>query len=105
MISTVTYLNISDQAQHRAGIWVPVEDMVEMQDRKPGQPIPEQHETATTVVGNVLSVTQLFLRRGLVLLVMVVIHVAVIIARHFLVKLLKSVLCWFVTYNYQVNTG
>uniref|UniRef100_A0A3Q2YYJ0 Multidrug and toxin extrusion protein n=1 Tax=Hippocampus comes TaxID=109280 RepID=A0A3Q2YYJ0_HIPCM len=79
----------TEEAQHRAGVRVPVEFMVEMQDREPGQPIPEQHETATTVVGNVLSVTQLFLRRGLVLLVMVIIYAAGIIASHFLVKLLK----------------
>lgn len=53
------------------------------------QPIPEQHETATTVVGNVLTVTQLLLRRGLILLVFFLIFVAGIFASHFLVKLLK----------------
>lgn len=48
----------------------------------------QQSKTATTV-GDVLSVTQLVLRRGLTLLVMVVILVAGIVINPFLTSLLK----------------
>ncbi|XP_070683594.1 multidrug and toxin extrusion protein 1-like [Pempheris klunzingeri] len=51
--------------------------------------IPDQNKTTTTTVGDVLSVTQLLLRRGLSLLVMVVILVAGIFASHFLTRMLK----------------
>ncbi|XP_019744963.1 multidrug and toxin extrusion protein 1-like [Hippocampus comes] len=98
----------AEEAKIRAGVTVP--DKVMMEDCKSDfntnqapvttpasrcdgaaeeQPIPEQHETATTVVGNVLTLTQLLLRRGLVLLVFFLIFVAGIFASHFLVKLLK----------------
>ncbi|XP_037106029.1 multidrug and toxin extrusion protein 1-like [Syngnathus acus] len=53
------------------------------------QQIPDQHETAVTIVGDVLTVKQLLLRRSLVLLVMIVICVAGIITSHFLVGQLK----------------
>ena len=46
--------------------------------------------TTTTTVGDVLSVPQLVLRRGLALLVMVVILVAGIISSDLLVRLLKE---------------
>lgn len=45
-------------------------------------------------MGNVLSVTQLVLRRGLALLIMVFILVAGIIASDFLVRLMKWVFWW-----------
>lgn len=45
--------------------------------------------STTTTVGDVLSVTQLVIRRGLALLVMVVILVAGVVLSDFLVKLLK----------------
>ncbi|XP_062243349.1 multidrug and toxin extrusion protein 1-like [Platichthys flesus] len=50
---------------------------------------PNQSRYTTTTVGNVLSVTQLVLRRGLALIVMVVILIVGIIASYFLNKLLK----------------
>ncbi|XP_069023599.1 multidrug and toxin extrusion protein 1-like [Embiotoca jacksoni] len=52
-------------------------------------PISGQNKPSTTTVGNVLSVTQLVLRRGLALLIMVVILVVGIIASIFLTGLLK----------------
>ncbi|XP_070771763.1 multidrug and toxin extrusion protein 1-like [Enoplosus armatus] len=51
--------------------------------------IPGQNKSTTTTVGDVLSVTQLVLRRGLMLLLMVVILIAGVIASHFLIRLLK----------------
>ncbi|XP_078122131.1 multidrug and toxin extrusion protein 1-like [Sander vitreus] len=51
--------------------------------------IPEQYESTTTTVGNVLSITQLVLRRGLILVLMVIILVTGIIADIFLTRLLK----------------
>lgn len=51
--------------------------------------ISEQHSSKTTTVGEVLSVTQLVLRRGFALLVMVSILVAGILASTFLTRLLK----------------
>ncbi|XP_061626069.1 multidrug and toxin extrusion protein 1-like isoform X2 [Phyllopteryx taeniolatus] len=53
------------------------------------QDIPDQYETATTIVGDTLTLTQLLLQRGFVLLSLVVIFVAGLLASHFLVKLLK----------------
>ncbi|GAA6228584.1 multidrug and toxin extrusion protein 1-like [Lates japonicus] len=50
---------------------------------------PNQGKSTTTTVGDVLSVTQLVLRRGSALLVMVVILVAGIFASNFLIRLLK----------------
>ena len=50
---------------------------------------PDQNKSTTTTVGEVLSITQLVLRRGLTLLLMVVILVAGIIASNFLTRLLK----------------
>uniref|UniRef100_A0A3B4YVG0 Multidrug and toxin extrusion protein n=1 Tax=Seriola lalandi dorsalis TaxID=1841481 RepID=A0A3B4YVG0_SERLL len=50
---------------------------------------PGQNKSTNTTVGDVLSVTQLVLRRGLTLLAMVVILVAGIFAYSFLIKLLK----------------
>ncbi|XP_077426911.1 multidrug and toxin extrusion protein 1-like [Vanacampus margaritifer] len=112
----VTYLFKLDwskavqEAQKRAGVQVTAQDMMGMQDCQPdsnadqltvpapaptcesaaeGQEISDQHENATTTAGDVLTLTQLLLRRGLILLVMVVICVAGIITSHFLVKLLK----------------
>ncbi|XP_051241998.1 multidrug and toxin extrusion protein 1-like [Dicentrarchus labrax] len=51
--------------------------------------IADQNKSTTTTVGDVLSITQLVLRRGLTLLLMVVILVAGIFISDFLVKLLK----------------
>uniref|UniRef100_A0A3Q3WIK2 Multidrug and toxin extrusion protein n=1 Tax=Mola mola TaxID=94237 RepID=A0A3Q3WIK2_MOLML len=51
--------------------------------------VPEQSKSTTTTVGEVLSVTQLVLRRGFTLLVMVTILIAGILASSFLTKLLK----------------
>uniref|UniRef100_UPI0037E978D9 multidrug and toxin extrusion protein 1-like n=1 Tax=Semicossyphus pulcher TaxID=241346 RepID=UPI0037E978D9 len=50
---------------------------------------PGQNKSTTTTVGDVLSVTQLVLRRGLTLLLMVVILVIGVFASEFLIKLLK----------------
>ncbi|XP_040892157.1 multidrug and toxin extrusion protein 1-like [Toxotes jaculatrix] len=50
---------------------------------------PGQNKNTTTTVGDVLSVTQLVLRRGLTLLVMVAILIVGIVASNFLIKLLK----------------
>ncbi|KAM9857660.1 multidrug and toxin extrusion protein 1-like [Aulostomus maculatus] len=52
------------------------------------QEVPDQATSATTTVGDVLSVTQLVLRRGLTLVAMVVVLVAGILANHFLMTLL-----------------
>ncbi|XP_037106043.1 multidrug and toxin extrusion protein 1-like [Syngnathus acus] len=98
----------AEKAKIRAGVQVPHDDTVETEDceiytnpdpvtsptsrcesASEGQQIPDQHETATTIVGNVLTVKQLLLRRGLILLIFVAILAAGIIANHFLVKLLK----------------
>ncbi|XP_049576093.1 multidrug and toxin extrusion protein 1 isoform X2 [Syngnathus scovelli] len=96
----------AEDAQRRADVQVKVEDTVEMQDCETDsevgpapaprcentaedQQIPDQHETAVTIVGDVLTVKQLLLRRSLVLLVMIVICVAGIITSHFLVGQLK----------------
>ncbi|XP_030001316.1 multidrug and toxin extrusion protein 1-like [Sphaeramia orbicularis] len=51
--------------------------------------VQDQHKSTTTTVGDVLTVTQLVLRRGLTLLLMIVIFIIGIIANEFLVKLLK----------------
>ncbi|XP_035856231.1 multidrug and toxin extrusion protein 1-like isoform X1 [Sander lucioperca] len=51
--------------------------------------IADQTKSTTTTVGNVLSITQLVLRRGLILLLMVIILIAGIIADIFLTRLLK----------------
>ncbi|XP_078122118.1 multidrug and toxin extrusion protein 1-like [Sander vitreus] len=51
--------------------------------------IADQNKSTTTTVGNVLSITQLILRRGLILLLMVIILVTGIIADIFLTRLLK----------------
>ncbi|XP_037116433.1 multidrug and toxin extrusion protein 1-like [Syngnathus acus] len=100
----------AEKAKIRAGVQVPYDDTVKTEDCKfesntnqdpvtsptsrcesasEGQQIPDQHKTATTVVGNVLTVKQLLLKRGLILLIFVAILAAGIIASHFLVKLLK----------------
>ncbi|XP_045903080.1 multidrug and toxin extrusion protein 1-like [Micropterus dolomieu] len=49
--------------------------------------IPDQNNSTTTVVGEVLSITQLVLRRGLTLLLMIVILAAGILANNLLVRL------------------
>ncbi|XP_042340922.1 multidrug and toxin extrusion protein 1-like [Plectropomus leopardus] len=49
----------------------------------------DQNKTTTTTVGNVLSITQLVLRRGFALLFMVVILIAGIFISNFLTKMLK----------------
>ncbi|XP_036969968.1 multidrug and toxin extrusion protein 1-like [Acanthopagrus latus] len=51
--------------------------------------IPDQNKSTATTVGDVLSVTQLVLRRGLALLIMVIILVVGIFASDFLIKLMK----------------
>ncbi|XP_041789745.1 multidrug and toxin extrusion protein 1-like [Chelmon rostratus] len=51
--------------------------------------IPDQNKSTTTTVGDTLSVTQLVLRRGLAVLVMVVILIAGILASNFFTSLLK----------------
>ncbi|KAM7009206.1 multidrug and toxin extrusion protein 1-like [Tautogolabrus adspersus] len=51
--------------------------------------VPDQNKSIITTVGDVLSITQLVLRRGLVLLLMVVILVVGVFANEFLIKLLK----------------
>ncbi|XP_077379837.1 multidrug and toxin extrusion protein 1-like [Festucalex cinctus] len=96
----------AEEAQIRAGVQVNFENTFQMEDRKPDsntsqaavsrcesatedRQFPAQHESAATTVGEVLTVTQLLLRRGLILLVLVLILVAGIFASHFLVKLLK----------------
>ncbi|XP_049576090.1 multidrug and toxin extrusion protein 1-like [Syngnathus scovelli] len=100
----------AEKAKIRAGVQVPYDDTVKTEDCKfesntnqdpvtsptsrcesasEGQQIPDQHKTATTIVGNVLTVKQLLLKRGLILLIFVAILAAGIIASHFLVKLLK----------------
>ncbi len=55
---------------------------------------PDQNKTITTTVGDVLSVTQLVLRRGLTLVVMIVILVTGILINEFLMGLLKWFLWW-----------
>lgn len=50
---------------------------------------PEQNVSTTVTVGDVLSVSQLLLRRGGALLVMLLILAAGILLSHFLTKLLK----------------
>lgn len=50
---------------------------------------PEQIKPTTTTVGEVLSVPQLVVRRGLTLLLMVVILAAGVVASNFLTRLLK----------------
>ncbi|XP_077381496.1 multidrug and toxin extrusion protein 1-like [Festucalex cinctus] len=109
----VTYLYNLDwrtavkEAQKRAGVEVTAEERMMMQDCQPdsntdqavvpvpaptcestaeAQEIPGQHETDG---GDVLTLTQLLVRRCLILLVMIVICVAGIITSHFLVKWLK----------------
>ncbi|XP_034544773.1 multidrug and toxin extrusion protein 1-like isoform X2 [Notolabrus celidotus] len=51
--------------------------------------IQEPTKSSTTTVGNVLSLSQLVLRRGLVLLIMVAILIIGVFASEFLIKLLK----------------
>uniref|UniRef100_A0A3Q3LJ92 Multidrug and toxin extrusion protein n=1 Tax=Mastacembelus armatus TaxID=205130 RepID=A0A3Q3LJ92_9TELE len=51
--------------------------------------IADQNKSTTTTVGEVLSITQLFLRRGLTLLLMVVILIAGIVLSNVLILLLK----------------
>uniref|UniRef100_A0A3Q0RRQ5 Multidrug and toxin extrusion protein n=1 Tax=Amphilophus citrinellus TaxID=61819 RepID=A0A3Q0RRQ5_AMPCI len=58
-------------------------------NRDPSVPGPGDRVFTTTTVGDVLSVPQLVARRGLALLIMIVILVAGIITSHFLTKLLK----------------
>ncbi|XP_061131562.1 multidrug and toxin extrusion protein 1-like [Syngnathus typhle] len=100
----------AEKAKIRAGVQVPYDDTVKTEDCKfdsntnqdpvtsptsrcesasEGQQLPDQHKTATTIVGNVLTVKQLLLKRSLILLIFVAILAAGIIASHFLVKLLK----------------
>ncbi|XP_053712305.1 multidrug and toxin extrusion protein 1-like [Synchiropus splendidus] len=50
---------------------------------------PEQDKTTTTIVGDVLSVTQLVLRRGLAVFIMLLILAAGILSDAYLTKLLK----------------
>ncbi|XP_061686745.1 multidrug and toxin extrusion protein 1-like [Syngnathoides biaculeatus] len=101
----------AEEAKIRAGVQATVEDRIKMEDCKsdsntnqapvpPATPksesaaaeehqIPELCETVTPVVGDALTLRQLLLRRGLVLLCLVVIFIAGVFASHFLVKLLK----------------
>lgn len=56
-----------------------------------GPPRPEQNISTTTTVGDILSGTQLVLRRGCTVLVMLAILAAGVLLSHFLTELLKSV--------------
>ncbi|XP_041641533.1 multidrug and toxin extrusion protein 1-like [Cheilinus undulatus] len=58
-------------------------------DKDPEGHIPDQNKSTTTTVGNVLSVTQLVLRRGFTLFFMIVLLVVGVFASEFLIKLLK----------------
>ncbi|XP_077461428.1 multidrug and toxin extrusion protein 1-like [Stigmatopora argus] len=100
----------AEKAQIRSGVKVSVQDTNKMEDCKSDsnskevtvpstipknestledQKIPSQDENAATIVGDVLTVTQLLVRRGLILLLCVVILIAGIFASHFFVKMLK----------------
>ncbi|XP_026159421.1 multidrug and toxin extrusion protein 1-like isoform X2 [Mastacembelus armatus] len=98
----------AEEALVRAGILITKEkEMVEMRnaDSNHKQPqarcetaveetndkvhIADQNKSTTTTVGEVLSITQLFLRRGLTLLLMVVILIAGIVLSNVLILLLK----------------
>ncbi|XP_054635102.1 multidrug and toxin extrusion protein 1-like isoform X2 [Dunckerocampus dactyliophorus] len=114
----ITYLHkldwqkAAEEARFRAGVQVKVDkdvDTVEDLDSVPKlgkgtagasscesaaedhapQEIPDQRNVAATIVGDVLSGTQLLLRRGLTLLIMVVILVVGILTSDFLTGLLK----------------
>lgn len=50
---------------------------------------PDQNKTTTITVGDILSVRQLVLRRGLAVLLMLVVLAAGIVASYFLTRLLK----------------
>ncbi|XP_059199691.1 multidrug and toxin extrusion protein 1-like [Centropristis striata] len=78
--------NIDSSQNHQSPVSAesPEEDHAYQEVHVPGQIKP----TATTV-GNVLSVSQLVLRRGLTLLIMLVILVAGIFISHFLTRLLE----------------
>nr|XP_019939246.1 PREDICTED: multidrug and toxin extrusion protein 1 isoform X2 [Paralichthys olivaceus] len=78
----------AEEARVRAGVQIKDErNMVTIENKDPNHN--QAQVSTTTTVGNVLSVTQLVLRRGLALLVMVVILIAGIIASTFLNRLLK----------------
>ncbi|XP_077575925.1 multidrug and toxin extrusion protein 1-like [Stigmatopora nigra] len=100
----------AEQAQIRSGVQVNVQDTIKMEDCKSDsnstqvtvsstipknestmedQKVPSQDENAATIVGDVLTVTQLIVRRGLILLLFIVILIAGIFASHFFVKMLK----------------
>ncbi|XP_037546016.1 multidrug and toxin extrusion protein 1-like [Nematolebias whitei] len=52
--------------------------------------VPDQNKSTSTTVGDVLSVRQLVVRRGLAVLLMLLILTVGIVASHFLTRLLKS---------------
>lgn len=61
----------------------------ELQGEPKEEPRPEALVSTTTTVGNILSGTQLVLRRGSTVLVMLLILATGILLSHFLTELLK----------------
>uniref|UniRef100_A0A672YCP3 Multidrug and toxin extrusion protein n=1 Tax=Sphaeramia orbicularis TaxID=375764 RepID=A0A672YCP3_9TELE len=94
-LSKLNWKKAADEALVRAGIQVPQgkemcsHDSSFSTEDHTYQEVQDQSKSATTTVGVVLSVTQLVLRRGLTLIVMILILVAGIIVNHFVTRLLK----------------
>ncbi|XP_030001194.1 multidrug and toxin extrusion protein 1-like [Sphaeramia orbicularis] len=106
-LSKLNWKKAADEALVRAGIQVPqgkemamtettgqsqisiITSRCESTEDHTYQEVQDQSKSATTTVGVVLSVTQLVLRRGLTLIVMILILVAGIIVNHFVTRLLK----------------
>ncbi|TDH16407.1 hypothetical protein EPR50_G00020460 [Perca flavescens] len=79
----------SNQNQYQVSTTASSGEIAEVDHAYQEAHIADQNKSTTTTVGNVLSVTQLVLWRGLILLLMVIILVAGIIADIFLTRLLK----------------
>ncbi|XP_039652245.1 multidrug and toxin extrusion protein 1-like [Perca fluviatilis] len=79
----------SNQNQYQVSATASSGEIAEVDHAYQEAHIADQNKSTTTTVGNVLSITQLVLRRGLILLLMVIILVAGIIADIFLTRLLK----------------
>ncbi|XP_068590805.1 multidrug and toxin extrusion protein 1-like isoform X1 [Cebidichthys violaceus] len=103
-LSKLDWKKAAEEALVRAGVQITEEkEMVVMENTDSTQNqataeggntyeevhIPGQHVSATTTVGNILSIPQLLLRRGLTLLLMVIILVAGIFLSSLLTTLLK----------------
>uniref|UniRef100_A0A8C4FF54 Multidrug and toxin extrusion protein n=1 Tax=Dicentrarchus labrax TaxID=13489 RepID=A0A8C4FF54_DICLA len=84
-----TVLNVPDQALVRAGVQITKEKEMDDADLRVHDSGHSPLQSTTTTVGDVLSVKQLLLRRGLTLLIMICILVAGTVTSNLLVKLLK----------------